>query len=36
MAPRWRQRIDVYMGDDRTAAERFGERRVRIRWRPPP
>ena len=35
MASRWSRRIDVYMGDDREAARRFGERRVRIRWRPP-
>jgi len=35
MAPRWKRRIDVYMGDDRPAAERFGERRVRIRWQAP-
>jgi len=36
MAPRWRRRIDVYLGDDAEAARRFGERRVRIRWEPPP
>jgi 3D (Asp-Asp-Asp) domain-containing protein len=35
MASRWRRRIDVYMGNDRPAAERFGERRVRIRWQAP-
>lgn len=26
--------IDVYMGGDREAAERFGKRRVRLRWQP--
>jgi len=36
MAPRWRRRIDVYLGDDAEGARRFGERRVRIRWEPPP
>ena len=35
MAPRWRRRIDVYLGNDLEAARRFGERRVRIRWKPP-
>jgi len=35
MASRWRKRIDLYLGDDREAAERFGERRVRIRWQAP-
>ena len=35
MAPRWHRRIDVYFGDDVEAARRFGERRVRIRWKPP-
>jgi 3D (Asp-Asp-Asp) domain-containing protein len=34
MAPRWRRKIDLYMGNDEAAAKRFGERRVRIRWRP--
>jgi 3D (Asp-Asp-Asp) domain-containing protein len=32
MAPRWRRRIDVYMGEDRERALGFGERRLRIRW----
>ncbi len=36
MAPRWSRRIDIYMGDDLEAALRFGARRVRIRWEPPP
>jgi 3D (Asp-Asp-Asp) domain-containing protein len=34
MAPRWRRKVDLYMGDDEAAAKRFGERNVRIRWRP--
>ncbi len=34
-APRLRRRIDLYMGDDRAAARRFGRRRVRIYWSPP-
>jgi 3D (Asp-Asp-Asp) domain-containing protein len=34
MAPRWRRRIDVYMGLDEEAARRFGKRTVTIRWRP--
>jgi 3D (Asp-Asp-Asp) domain-containing protein len=36
MAPRWRRRIDVYMGLDEEAARRFGKRQVTIRWRPLP
>jgi len=35
MAARWHRRIDVYLGDDVEAARRFGERRVRIYWKPP-
>jgi 3D (Asp-Asp-Asp) domain-containing protein len=34
MPPRWRRKIDVYLGSDEAAAREFGERRVRIRWRP--
>jgi 3D (Asp-Asp-Asp) domain-containing protein len=34
MHPRWRGKIDVYLGDDLEAAKRFGKKRVRIRWRP--
>jgi 3D (Asp-Asp-Asp) domain-containing protein len=34
MPPRWRRRIDVYMGLDEAAARRFGKRQVTIRWRP--
>jgi 3D (Asp-Asp-Asp) domain-containing protein len=36
MPPRWRRRIDVYMGLDEAAARRFGKREVTIRWRPAP
>ena len=32
MPPRWRRRIDVYMGEDIDAARAFGRRRVRIHW----
>jgi 3D (Asp-Asp-Asp) domain-containing protein len=35
MGPRHRRAIDVYLGEDREQALRFGERRVRIRWSPP-
>ena len=34
MAPRWRRKIDLYVGADEAAALRFGEREVQIRWRP--
>lgn len=34
MPAQWRERIDIYMGRDRDAALRWGEKRVRIRWRP--
>jgi 3D (Asp-Asp-Asp) domain-containing protein len=34
MPPRWRRKIDVYLGTDEAAARDFGERRLRIRWRP--
>jgi 3D (Asp-Asp-Asp) domain-containing protein len=33
MGPRWRRKIDIFMGDDVQAARRWGVRRVRIRWR---
>ena len=36
MAPRWRRKIDLYMGIDEAAAERFGKRQVQIRWQLPP
>ena len=35
-APRWRRRIDIYMGRDRRAALAWGVRTVRIHWKPPP
>jgi 3D (Asp-Asp-Asp) domain-containing protein len=35
MAKRWRNKIDIYMGDDVDAARRWGVREVRIRWSPP-
>ena len=35
MHSRWSKKIDVYMGTDEKAALGFGERRVKIRWRPP-
>jgi 3D (Asp-Asp-Asp) domain-containing protein len=34
MGSRHRRAIDVYLGEDRESAVRFGERRVRIRWSP--
>jgi 3D (Asp-Asp-Asp) domain-containing protein len=34
MHSRWKRKIDVYMGVDRKEALRFGEKRVKIRWRP--
>lgn len=34
MAPRWRRTIDLYFGDDEAAAQRFGRRKVKIRWGP--
>jgi 3D (Asp-Asp-Asp) domain-containing protein len=33
MGGAWRERIDLYMGEDEEAALAFGKRRVRIRWR---
>lgn len=32
MAKRWQKRIDIYMGEDVTAARRYGKRSVRITW----
>ncbi len=32
MHPRWRKKIDIYMGDDRRAAKRWGRRQVTIHW----
>jgi 3D (Asp-Asp-Asp) domain-containing protein len=34
MPSRWDRRIDIYMGNDRRAAQAWGKRRVRIRWEP--
>ena len=34
MAPRWRRKIDLYLGNDEEAAKAFGRRRVKIRWGP--
>lgn len=33
MAPRWKRRIDIYLGDDVAAARRWGRREVVLRWR---
>ena len=33
MAARWKQKIDLYMGEDVAAARQFGVRVVRIWWR---
>jgi 3D (Asp-Asp-Asp) domain-containing protein len=35
MNKRWRNKIDIYMGEDVAAARRWGVREVRIEWRPP-
>jgi len=32
MAKRWKQKIDIYMGNDVAAALRWGRRAVTIRW----
>lgn len=32
MARRWTRKIDIYMGDDVSAARQWGRRRVTIRW----
>jgi 3D (Asp-Asp-Asp) domain-containing protein len=34
MAARWTRKIDIYMGDDVSAAREWGVREVRIRWTP--
>jgi 3D (Asp-Asp-Asp) domain-containing protein len=34
MAPRWRRTIDLYLGNDESAAKEFGRRSVTIRWSP--
>lgn len=32
MHPRWRKKIDIYMGVDRSKAKRWGKREVTIHW----
>ena len=34
MHARWRNKIDVYMGEDREAALQWGRRKVEIHWQP--
>lgn len=34
MHARWRNKIDIYMGEDRSAALQWGRRQVEIRWQP--
>ena len=36
MPARWKRRIDIYMGNDRRAAQAWGKRRVRIGWEAAP
>lgn len=36
MNKRWRQKIDIFMGDDIEAAREWGVREVTIHWRPAP
>lgn len=36
MNKRWKQKIDIFMGDDADAAREWGVREVTIHWRPPP
>jgi 3D (Asp-Asp-Asp) domain-containing protein len=31
---RWRNRIDIFMGEDVKAAKRFGKKRLKIAWTP--
>lgn len=33
MHKRWKNRIDIYTGDDKHAAKAFGKRRLAIKWR---
>jgi 3D (Asp-Asp-Asp) domain-containing protein len=35
MPPRWKRRIDIFMGADRRAARSWGKRTTRIEWAPP-
>ncbi len=32
MHPRWRKKIDIFMGEDMRAAKRWGRRQVTIHW----
>lgn len=32
MPPRWKNRIDIYMGEDRKAAKHWGKKKVTISW----
>lgn len=32
MSPRWKKRIDIYMGEDASRARRWGVRTVRVSW----
>ena len=34
MHARWRNKIDIYMGEDRAAALEWGRQRVELRWNP--
>lgn len=34
MPARWKRKIDIYMGEDVSAAREWGKREVRIRWEP--
>ena len=34
MPARWKRKIDIYMGEDVSAARQWGKREVRIRWEP--
>lgn len=34
MPARWKRKIDIYMGEDVSAARQWGKREVQIRWRP--
>lgn len=36
MHPRWKRKIDIYMGDDVRAAREWGVRKVTISWEPLP
>ena len=36
MNKRWKQKIDIFMGDDEAKAREWGVQEVTIRWRPAP